>query len=492
MQPRHPANFIYPYAKPAQYTDTKTSAYFTKSGITQLGYIRHQLENLGNDDSTNENSKASINQIIALIDGLADKSLGSSMSVGKRLKTLDVDLMKIFTVENGAIVFEDRALLSALKIITQGIAAIEPDDLDPPKLVLKALGKNNYQLCETIKSTMAAINAQINFLLQLEKNAEESEGLYELMNEIIEIPRNLSSIIFKKGTIVDQRLNDGQGSTVEPMYVIEKVNDAIGTMNNLIRQYTNSNCTSITLRARGEKLSPMETFDLMLKVNGSLSHITQSGHLVGKSEIYPIFMTTTVPFEGMKLCASLQSLVVSTKDHTGAAAESSRLLDETTNKLNSMITSLQAAIERKAGNAQLKGALASFKSSLSDKINTYIEMTMAKDSKKTVENNTKLAICDELIRSLNRVKLDDDFTPDFQFSQYISAVAKAYYEHNDHCATTEKSPGQVGEILVDAMNHLAELSANIVANDSYYHQRNITEINKLLHPDVSNATSFRR
>ncbi|HEU5280796.1 MAG TPA: hypothetical protein VFU82_02305 [Gammaproteobacteria bacterium] len=493
MQARHPEGYQYPHAKPARYTDNKTSAYFTKNGLTQLGYIRAQLEGLKGEPSTSDQTKTSIDQIIALIDGLADKSLGSTLSVANRLNNLDKDLMKIFVVENGAIAFNDMSLLTAAKIITQGIAAIEPGDLDPPKAVLKTLGKSNYQLCETIKSTMGAINAQINFLIQLEKNAQASEALYGLMNNIMDITRSLSSITFKNETLRDERLNQRQGAAIEPMTVIQRVNDAIHDMNDLIAQYSNSQCNSITLRTMGVRLSPIATFDLMLKVNRSLSHITQDGHLVGDTQINPVFMATTVPFEALKLCASLKNLIESTETQLQMNDGQHDLQAINTAKLNlsNMATSLKGAIERKAGDAHLKENLSQFKTTLVEQLGEYTETAMAENRKKTTDNNPKLSICTWLTQTLKQVDLERSFTPDNQFSQYISAVANAYYEHNEHCATTGKSPGKAGEILVGAMNRLAELSATIVANDSCYYEQNIATINELLNIAPQNAPSLR-
>lgn len=485
MTPRHPAGYQYPNQKPARYTDSKTSTYFTKSGITQLGYIRSQLEALQNACPPHEITRNCIDQLIKLIDGLADKSPGSSLKVAMRIMKLDEDFMRIFPERYGAIVFDNTTLFDAAKIIVQGVAAIQPEDLDPPKQLFIAAGISKATVCKTIQSAMNAINAQILFFLQLRENAEASMASYENYKATLKIAKSLKfNIDYIDNEFVDHQIKDSS-NLANVGDVLEQVNTALGLARECLQQYIESTCSSITLETgRDAQLTPLETYELALKNPGCLGYLHENGSNIDNILIKPAFMLISVPNELRRLSKIIGGILNNARKHLSIKSVEANapiwgLLQACETECKTLVIGIKKALQGKAGAATLKDSLNNFKTDfLLPALNDYSQS--AQDQGKTTEDNHKLNICTTLANNINKIDLDYNFRPQVQFIQYISSVASAFYDHNAICSRYAKSPGNLGEILKRAMNDLANMSKNLCANDSASYDSIIKRLDDLL------------
>jgi hypothetical protein len=476
---------------PEQYNNEKGNVCFTPSGIARFGHIRQALLRLLDVKNTPDETKSKIARLIEIIDDLTSTSAFSRVTVPANVASLQKNLSEVFTVENGAIAFHDALLLEAANILTRNIADIQPGDLNPSK-TLSFFSGTPYQ---TIQSTMNAISAQINFFIQLRKNAAQSEPLYELGVKIRNAEIDFNNFQFNLNHFLD--LNTRPPEKVKLISILNQASDAIDVMGQCIDAYRKSECTSITIATKGRALSPMQTFELMLTNPGSLKKLTQADNLIGDTEVTPTFLTTHVPRQIQLLCKSLMKVLSQAKQHIPEMADQPE-------RINALIENLQAVLPRlveafnektqqKNPGESLKERLEKFKTDLINDLSGYlISRENGNQGKRELALRLTTALNQIDMRELGSPQTQEDmdkryqpiFTTESQLAQFISTVTGHYYEHNLYCDINKKSPGELGDILVKAMNDLANISENVFANDSDYYRMSLADID-----EITNAMS---
>lgn len=415
-----------------RYTKPNNS-YFSDSGITQLAYVRKQLEDF---KATSEEGQTAIKVVLDIIDGLADKSFGSSVKVLNRIKNLQSAIANAFPANDGAgIAFHHLEQLQVANILTSGLEAIRGDDLKAHVGFLSGYSTQDVGAC--IQKTALAVGSQVRFLLHLYRNCENGDAFQKTFNELTALEATWQL-----------KERNKEIKTDDIKIVAEQYNQ-------ILNRAIDSPACGIILKEQGRSRTTAfsECFNNFLKVTNPISCMPDEMDNALDLALHRIKENTFL--------ITLFVDVIFTRQALSLLETVGNIFPDESDEKTSMHTKYHELYTKKAlrdDEVTLLELFETFKTTLSSSYNQYIQGSD--------HNKLKASIIEQVCTQLEKYKITKHTEPTALIAYIGKLIGLAYDAHNTLCTESKMLPGRTGEILDQAMKQLADMISRVSCSDS--------------------------